>query len=98
MAGVNQKNTAATARAFATYALVPFLGILFCPGALFLGSLNLFNSYRLREDSDRGASFAILMIAVAELAAQLTMWWIMYKVPEWSAKSGQASLDNLWRP
>jgi len=30
---------------------------------------------------------AILMIAVAELAAQLTMWWIMYKVPEWSAKS-----------
>ena len=32
---VNQNNAAATARAFATYALVPYLGILFCPGALY---------------------------------------------------------------
>lgn len=88
MAATNNNSVASTARAFVTYALVPYLGILFCPGALFMGGLNLISSYRSRDTTNRAASFAILTIAVAELAAQLTMWWIMYKVPEWTALHG----------
>ena len=36
---------AATARAFATYSLVPYLGILFCPGAVVVGTVGVFRSY-----------------------------------------------------
>jgi len=78
--------------------LVPYLGILFCPGALFMGGLNLISSYRSRDSANRAASLTLVTIALAELAAQLTMWWIMYKVPEWTALRGQGNLEDLWRP
>lgn len=79
-----QNNAVTTARAFATYALVPYLGILFCPGALVMGSVGVVNSYRWRETAGRGASYGTMVVATIELAAQLTLWWILYKVPEWS--------------
>jgi hypothetical protein len=82
-----QNNALATARAFATYALVPYLGILFCPGALVMGSVGVVNSYRLREPAGRGASYSTMVVATIELAAQLTLWWILYKIPEWSRAS-----------
>lgn len=79
-----QNNTVTIARAFATYALVPYLGILFCPGALVMGSVAVVNSYRLREPAGRSASYSTMAVATIELVAQLTLWWILYKVPEWS--------------
>ena len=76
---------AATAKAFATYSLVPYLGILFCPGAVLFGSLGLARSYRGRDAGPQRKSCYISMIAgVVVLVVQALLWWILYKVPEWA--------------
>ena len=77
----------ATARAFATYSLVPYLGILFCPGAVLLGTLGVVRSYRSQEissDSGRGACYASMIVGLVVLAVQLLLWWILYQVPKWA--------------
>src|SRR5215211_5768460 len=45
----NTNGASTTALAFVTYALVPYLGILFCPGAVLMGGVGLYNSYRAPE-------------------------------------------------
>ena len=86
----NAGDPAATARAFVTYALVPYLGILFCPGALLLGFVGLLCSRRAasaaRARRDSALSFALGLLL---LCAQLVLWWILYKVPEWSRQAGR---------
>ena len=85
----NAGDAAATARAFVTYALVPYLGILFCPGALLLGFVGLLRPGRGRRGArarrDSAVSFALGLLL---LCAQLVLWWILYKVPEWSRQAG----------
>jgi hypothetical protein len=73
-----------TARAFTTYSLVPYLGILFCPGALVMGSVGLLQSYRTPNLGDRTSSYLCLAIGSLVLMLQLLLWWILYKVPEWA--------------
>ena len=75
-----------TALAFVTYSLVPYLGILFCPGAVLMGGVGLYNSYRVPERGGRRASYAGLALGVLILCAQLFLWWILYKIPEWAAR------------
>jgi len=78
----NSGGVTATARAFVVYALVPYLGILFCPGALLLGFAGLLRSRRApeaRRDSALSVALGLLILCV-----QLALWWILYKVPEWS--------------
>ena len=78
---------AGTARAFATYSLVPYLGILFCPGAVVLGTVGVVRSYRSQvtaDDSLRRVSYASLIVGVIVLAVQLLLWWILYEVPQWA--------------
>lgn len=77
---------AGTARAFATYSLVPYLGIVFCPGAVVLGSVGIFRSYRsqpVNGDSARNY-YASLIVGVVVLAVQLLLWWILYQAPRWA--------------
>ena len=78
---------AGTARAFATYSLVPYLGIVFCPGAVVLGTVGVFRSYRsqpVKGDSARGIYYASLIVGVLVLAVQLLLWWILYQAPRWA--------------
>ena len=76
---------AATAKAFATYSLVPYLGILFCPGAVLFGSLGVARSYRRGAGaSQRKSCYVSLIAGVVVLVLQGLLWWILYKVPEWS--------------
>lgn len=78
---------AATARAFATYSLVPYLGILFCPGAVLLGTLGLVRSYRSRQtsnESGRVVCYVSTIVGLVVLAVQLLLWWILYQVPNWA--------------
>lgn len=79
---------AATARAFATYSLVPYLGIVFCPGAVLLGTLGVVRSYRAQkhttEESFRRVCYVSTIIGVVVLAVQLLLWWLLYQVPTWS--------------
>lgn len=84
----NSNGASTTALAFATYALVPYLGILFCPGALLMGGIGLLRSQRFpQNDGGRRASLLSITLGLVLLCAQLLLWWILYKVPEW-AKQG----------
>ena len=75
---------AATARAFATYSLVPYLGILFCPGAVVVGTVGVVRSYSSPQTAAaRTACYLSTAIGVVVLVAQLLLWWILYQVPEW---------------
>ncbi len=83
----NNNGASTTALAFATFALVPYLGILFCPGALLMGGVGLL---RARRDPGLGgarASVTGIALGVVIFCAQLVLWWILYKVPEWSQQA-----------
>jgi hypothetical protein len=85
----NFNGVTATARAFATYALVPYLGILFCPGALLLGLAGLLRARRAPHASGaRRSSVLVVALGLLILCVQLLLWWILYKVPEWSRQMG----------
>ena len=76
-----------TARAFATYSLVPYLGILFCPGAVVFGAVGVVRSYRSPQvsgDSARGVCYASTIVGLVVLAVQLLLWWILYQAPMWA--------------
>ena len=78
---------AATARAFATYSFVPYLGILFCPGAVLLGTVGVVRSYRSRQTSSESGRFVCYIstiVGLVVLAVQLFLWWILYQAPMWA--------------
>jgi len=76
---------AATARAFATYSLVPYLGILFCPGAVVVGTVGVVRSYSSPERRvARTTCYISTAVGVIVLIAQLLLWWILYQVPAWA--------------
>jgi hypothetical protein len=79
-------NVAATARAFATYSLVPYLGILFCPGAVLLGSFGIVRSYQSTaiDDTSRTVCYVSVLVGIVILVIQLLLWWILYRVPIWA--------------
>ena len=79
---------AGTARAFATYSLVPYLGILFCPGAVLLGTVGVVWSYRSQVSSDfgRGVCYASTIVGLVVLAIQLLLWWFFYQMPAWTSR------------
>lgn len=84
MARGGEGGTASTALAFVTYGLVPYLGILFCPGALLFGGVGLVRAWRSpRPGRARSAALAIAL-GLLVLSAQLLLWWVLYKVPEWA--------------
>ena len=76
-----------TARAFATYSLVPYLGIVFCPGAVLFGALGVVRSYRSNHvsgESGRNVCYASTIVGVIVLVVQLLLWWILYQLPSWA--------------
>ncbi len=75
---------AGTAKAFATYSLVPYLGILFCPGAVLLGTVGVVRSYRSHDTSVRNVCYLSAAVGLVVLAIQLLLWWILYQAPRWS--------------
>jgi hypothetical protein len=75
---------ATTALAFMTYSLVPYLGILFCPGAVLLGAVGLIYSLRAPHRGGRSAAYASIAFGLLILVVQILLWWIIIKVPEWT--------------
>jgi hypothetical protein len=80
----NRNGASTTAMAFVTYSLVPYLGILFCPGAVVMGGVGLFNSYSSPERGGRRASYLGITLGVLIFCAQFFLWWILYKIPQWN--------------
>jgi hypothetical protein len=76
------------ARAFATYAVVPYLGILFCPGVLLMGGLGVICSYHLPDAIGRRSSYQSIVVGLVVLFIQLFLWCILYRVPGWSTTGG----------
>ena len=78
-----------TARAFATYSLVPYLGILFCPGAVVVGTVGVVKSYRSNDTRQaRFVCYASTIAGIVILVIQLLLWWILYRVPAWAGAAG----------
>jgi hypothetical protein len=80
-----RNRASATALAFVTYSLVPYLGILFCPGAVLMGIIGWFTSYRNPERAGRGAARASIFFGLFILGGQIFLWWLLYKIPAWAA-------------
>lgn len=79
------RETVAIARAFVTYSLVPYLGILFCPGAVLMGGVALVKSlYAPSDNRDLARPLVSIVLGLVLLAVQLLLWWILYKAPEWA--------------
>jgi hypothetical protein len=75
-----QNNATQLARAFVTYSLVPYLGILFCPGAIICGVIGLLLTGRThRRGSTRPAARAIALGFII-CGAQVFLWWMLYLV------------------
>lgn len=83
----SENGAAATAMAFVTYALVPYLGILFCPGALVFGGVGLVRAWRAPQPGHARAAVVSLGLGLLVLCAQLLLWWVLYKVPGWARQS-----------
>jgi len=78
------KSLADTARAFATFSLVPYLGIIFCPAAVVLGTVGIVKSYRSPQVSDSTSSYYVsAIVGLGVLGIQVWFWWILYHVPTW---------------
>jgi hypothetical protein len=86
MTSLPVNNVASTARAFATYSLIPYLGILFCPGAVLVGGFGIFRSRpgSANNDSSQNVCYLSAFVGLVLLAIQLLLWWILYKVPIWA--------------
>jgi hypothetical protein len=82
-----ENGAAATAMAFVTYALVPYLGILFCPGALLFGGVGLVRAWRAPQAGHARHAALSLALGLLVLCAQLLLWWILYKVPGWARQA-----------
>lgn len=87
MARGTESGAAATGMAFVIYALVPYLGILFCPGALLFGGVGLLRALRAPRPGHARAAALSLGLGLLVLCAQLLLWWMLYKVPGWARQS-----------
>jgi hypothetical protein len=81
---------AGTARAFATFSLVPYLGILFCPAAVVLGAVGIVQSHRSPQVSDSISIYYVsAIVGLGVLGIQVWFWWILYHVPAWASVFSQ---------
>lgn len=78
----NKNNASSTAMAFVVYSLVPYLGILFCPGALLMGSVGLLVSFQKPQLGGRQTATYSLLLGSIVLAIQVLLWWLLYIIPE----------------
>ena len=78
----NKNSASSTASAFVVYSLVPYLGILFCPGAFLMGGIGIFVSYRKPYLGGGKTSFYSIALSVVIFAIQILLWWLLYIIPE----------------
>lgn len=78
----NKNQASATAAAFVVYSLVPYLGILFCPGAFVMGGIGVFISHRKPYLGGGRTSVWSIVLSVIIFAVQILLWWLLYIIPE----------------
>ena len=78
----NKNSASETASAFVVYSLVPYLGILFCPGAFVMGGIGVFVSHREPHLGGGKTSIYSIVLSVIIFAIQVLLWWLLYIIPE----------------
>ena len=78
----NKNSASETASAFVVYSLVPYLGILFCPGAFVMGGIGAFVSYRKPYLGGGKTSIYSIALSVIIFVIQILLWWLLYIIPE----------------
>jgi hypothetical protein len=78
----NKNAASETASAFVVYSLVPYLGILFCPGAFLMGGIGVFTAYRKPFLGGGKTSVYSIALSVVIFAIQILLWWLLYIIPE----------------
>ena len=79
---INRNPIAETAWASFVYSLVPYLGILFIPFTLIVGSLGFAVSVTHPEMGGRKMSAVSVSLSFVVLAVQIFLWWLLYIIPE----------------
>jgi hypothetical protein len=72
------------ALAFVTYALVPYLGIVMCPGAVVLGSVGLLRARHAPAHRSTAARCVVRGLVI--FGAQLFLWWVLLQIPQWAQR------------
>ncbi len=81
------KSNQATQRAlaFLNYALVPYLGILFCPGLIMLGGIGFWQArYAPQQYGSTRIAGRCVLLGLVIFSAQIFLWWILYNVSPWA--------------
>ena len=81
---VRRSSLAALALASVAYALVPFLGIFFCPGAIMFGGWGAVRARRASHSEGFRAAFFSLCAGLLILCAQLMLWWMLRRAARWT--------------
>jgi hypothetical protein len=68
--------------AFLVYSMIPYLGILFTPGAILMSSVGAVNSCRRLQFGNLKSALFNITLSVAILVVQLFLWWLFYIAPE----------------
>lgn len=82
----NKNSASATASAFVVYSLVPYLGILFCPGAFLMGGIGAYTAYRNPHLGGGRTSVYSLVLSAIIFAVQIFLWWLLYIIPQLGRK------------
>ncbi len=78
----DRNSAASTASAFVVYSLVPYLGILFCPGAFLMGGIGALVAHRKPYLGGGKTSIYSIILSLIIFAVQILLWWLLYIIPE----------------
>lgn len=78
----NKNSVSETARACLVYSFVPYLGILFIPFTILIGSLGYFKALRHPQIGGQNMALKSIMVSFIVLAEQIFLWWLLYIIPE----------------
>ena len=78
----NENGVAQTAWASFVYSLVPYLGIVFIPFTLVVGSAGILHSYRYPKAGGRKLALVSMGLSFFVLLLQVFLWWLLYVIPD----------------
>jgi hypothetical protein len=77
----NKNKVSETAWAFAVYSAVPYLGIVFCPGAIVAGIFGILVAKRDPKIGGEKVSKISIAVGIFVMLFQIFLWWLLYVIP-----------------
>ena len=78
---INENGVAQTAWACLVYSFIPYIGIIFIPLAIAVGSFGVLVSFQKPWIGGRKLSMTSISLSFVVLAIQLFLWWLLYIIP-----------------